>query len=265
MIVMLDKDSGSFQIINDRQTQSEDHNQNGFPTVSVAILTIMISLSFWLLFLFPQHWISPLFSNLLRFKGFSESSFFIGLGQNERFVFFFRMLSSLSSIVIGIVLIWLNRKQFIFRLGSAESKFNYFKGLKLKFLILNTILSITVLVLFPGDFSQTSYVSFFNFLITQIIFFSITGPIIEELTYRISLYSLLRKLFSDRSAVFLSSLVFSATHFRYGLPFCIIVFLFGVVWASSYEKTGDPIVPIFLHSSTNLISSLAFFILKTRV
>lgn len=54
MIAMLEKDSGSFKIIKDGQNQSEDHNQNGFPTVGVAILTIIISLSFWLLFLFPQ-------------------------------------------------------------------------------------------------------------------------------------------------------------------------------------------------------------------
>lgn len=258
---MLNQDSGSLQINNDGHTQSEDQNQNGFPTVSVAILTITISLSFWLLFLFPQHWISQLFSSLLRFKAFSESSLFTGLGQNERLVFFFRMLSSLSSAVIVVILIWLNRKQFIYSFNSAEAKSNHVKWLKLKFLILNIILSVMVLVLFPSGFSQTSYVSFFNFLITQIFFFSITGPIIEELTCRISLYSLLRKLFSNRSAIFLSSLFFSATHFRYGLPFCIIAFFFGVVWAISYEKTRDPIVPILLHSSTNLISSLAFFIL----
>lgn len=181
MIAMLDNDSLSPRETNDRRTQAKEP-QTGFPTFSAAIPTIIISLSFWLLLLFPQHWFNPLFSNLLQLKSFSEAGFFAGLGENERSVYFFRLISSLSSIAICIVLIWLNRKQLVSRSGSYDdSRPGDSKKMKLKFLIINTIFSLAILALFPVDFSQTSYISFFNFLVTHIIFFTITGPIIEEL------------------------------------------------------------------------------------
>lgn len=239
-----------------------DESPVTFAKTKLAVATIIISSTFWGLLLFPELWIYPLFTFFSKFSGFSEFPLFLGLEQKEKYIYFFRIVSSSFSVVVAFVLIWLNKEKIFSSFPSQNTKCCLWKN-RLKFLFINLILSISVLLIFPGDFSQTSYISFFNFLITQIVFFSFTGPIIEELTYRIAIYGLLRQKFPPKMAIFISSIIFAAFHFRYGLPFCAIVFAFGVLWAYAYEKSEDPFVPFILHSSNNLISSIAFLIVKT--
>lgn len=227
------------------------------------IMTIIISSIFWASLLFPEYWIFPLFKIFSEYRGFTELPLFIGLIQKEKYIFFFRIFSSFFSVFVAAALIWINKDKIFSSFRSTELNCNSLWKNRLKFLFINLILSISVLFIFPGDFSQTSYISFLNFLITQIVFFTITGPIIEELTYRIAIYSLLRQKFPPKMAIFISSIIFATFHFRYGLPFCVIFFTFGVLWAYAYETSKDPYVPFILHSTNNLINSIAFLIVKT--
>lgn len=237
-------------------------DQNLVKKTYSEIATIIISSFFWASLLFPEYWVFPLFTFFSEYRGFTELPLFLGLNQKERYIYFFRIFSSFLSVFVAAVLIWVNKDKIFSSVRPTELNCNNLWKTRLKFLFVNLILSISVLFFFPGDFSQTSYISFFNFLITQIVFFSFTGPIIEELTFRISFYGLLRQKFPAKMAIFLSSAIFAAFHFRYGLPFCGIVFVFGVFWAYAYEKSKDPFVPFLLHSSNNVINSIAFLIVK---
>jgi hypothetical protein len=90
----------------------------------------------------------------------------------------------------------------------------------------------------------------------EIAIFWISGllfaPILEELLFRGLIFNQLKKSFSIRNAILISSLLFALMHLDFtfmGLSY----FLWGILLCISYYKTGSLFVPMVLHSLINIL------------
>ncbi len=99
--------------------------------------------------------------------------------------------------------------------------------------------------------------NFINFFI--IITISFVAPIVEEMFFR---YHLVSK-FNQRDIwlwVVLSSLIFGLMHAGFNLPNLAQYSIHGLLFALTYLKTKNIMVPIYVHIINNSIATLAFFI-----
>ncbi len=83
-----------------------------------------------------------------------------------------------------------------------------------------------------------------------LLFAVIIAPIAEELTFRMGIFRYLRGRIPRFAAFILPAFLFAAAHptLSAGLP----LFIFGLIQAVAYERTGRIAVPIIAHSLFNL-------------
>lgn len=95
-----------------------------------------------------------------------------------------------------------------------------------------------------------------------IIFISsgIIGPIYEEILFRYILYNRIKKRFSVRKSIFISSLIFGIMHLQ---PIkSIYAFILGIFLSFIYERKKNIIAPILVHISAN---SIALFLSEFNI
>lgn len=90
----------------------------------------------------------------------------------------------------------------------------------------------------------------------DILSIAILPGIFEELFYRGLVYAYLRRI-NVRTSIIISALIFSLAHENIFQSFPI--FFMGIIFALSYEITGDIRVPIFIHIANNSLSILATY------
>jgi membrane protease YdiL (CAAX protease family) len=106
-------------------------------------------------------------------------------------------------------------------------------------------------------------VYFFLFAITAVIL----APFIEELLFRGFLQNFLKKYFSIKTSIFLSSFCFAIFHFAFSQKIANITIL-GTLFVLScflgilYEKQKSLLSPIILHAASNGFAILNIFLLK---
>jgi membrane protease YdiL (CAAX protease family) len=88
-------------------------------------------------------------------------------------------------------------------------------------------------------------------------------PLAEELVFRGVLLRALRDRFSDRAAILLSALVFSAFHLLDPGAYLALpaLFVLGLVMAAQVVRTGRIARAVFTHIGFNMISVIALFVL----
>jgi hypothetical protein len=87
------------------------------------------------------------------------------------------------------------------------------------------------------------------------------APVTEELIFRGFLVSGLRPTRLGASgAVLVSSLAWAAIHGQYDLYGMATIFALGVLLGTARVKTGSVLVPIALHSFSNVISTVEMMI-----
>ncbi|MCM8812235.1 MAG: CPBP family intramembrane metalloprotease [Candidatus Omnitrophica bacterium] len=86
------------------------------------------------------------------------------------------------------------------------------------------------------------------------------APFFEEFIFRGLLFGTLRRRFSWVPTAIISAGVFSILH-GYGILGFSTVFLSGVVWAWTYEKSGSLLPGMFAHAVNNLFYSLGLLLL----
>ena len=98
-----------------------------------------------------------------------------------------------------------------------------------------------------------------NFPLISIFIIGIIGPICEELTYRVGLFTLLRRV-HPALAYIVTALLFGLIHFDYGSQDLVLEFLYlpnyifaGVCFSFLYEKKGFA-TSTFAHVLNNLLS-----------
>ena len=83
----------------------------------------------------------------------------------------------------------------------------------------------------------------------------IAAPLAEEILFRGFILAGFRSdPLGDGAAVFLSTLLWAATHFQYDLFEMILVFLLGVIMGFAKIKTGSIYTPLAMHASVNLLT-----------
>ena len=85
----------------------------------------------------------------------------------------------------------------------------------------------------------------------------VVAPIIEEFLFRGFLYSQLKRSFlKEWGAISVSSLVWTAIHFQYGIGILFFLFLFGLFLGYFRKRYDSLLIPIALHAINNLLSFL---------
>ena len=82
----------------------------------------------------------------------------------------------------------------------------------------------------------------------------VMAPVAEELLFRSYLYRFLKNKFTLFSATFLTALLFAAMHGN--LASLMPLFLLGVLFARTYENTGNIVAPMVFHSAFNAFTIL---------
>lgn len=219
----------------------------------ILVLASVAGLLYYFVLLFHSFWFQPLFE---RFDGSIPDSFlsFSTQPKSLKYIFLFRLFSGILSIPVCLVCLLLAYQGGFFE----RSKIQGSKWTIPVLFFVNLVFSIFYNIMIPKDFSLNSYISHINFVVTYVVFFSITGPIIEEIVFRVSIFSLLRDRGSFFFASSISSIGFGFLHFRSGFIWCAISSLLGFLWSYSYEKSLNPYVPIAFHIVSNTITTIFF-------
>lgn len=84
-----------------------------------------------------------------------------------------------------------------------------------------------------------------------IISSGIVGPIYEEILFRYILYNRLKKKYSIKKSIILTTTIFALTHLS---PIKMIyAFILGLIINITYEKRKNILAPILMHISANII------------
>jgi membrane protease YdiL (CAAX protease family) len=107
-----------------------------------------------------------------------------------------------------------------------------------------------------------------NFLLATISIV-LFAPLIEEIVFRGFLQNFLKKYLGRGSAIYLSSFVFAAVHFRIdqqlaNIHILIILFILGILLGFVYEKQKSLFAAISLHASFNAINVINLLIFKDQ-
>lgn len=204
-----------------------------------------------------KFWLNDVFWYLKNSGILDSLPLFSSHSAKEQMIFLYRLISSVLSVPAALAIVYLYNGTNDM---SEENCENFYR----RFALLTAVNLFASLVynLFADSSSYpVSFISKSEFFLTHVVFFGITGPVIEETVYRLVIFASLRRHFSFAVSAVFSSLVFSMTHFRYPFYFILIVFAWGIFWAYSYEITGKPYVPVILHSINNFVAS-GFYLLK---
>lgn len=223
-----------------------------WPEIEHPGLIIIFLTLFYLAFMYPQYWLFKPYFELFR-HGWLENSLFNGLNDKERYVFFFRIVSFVSSVGLSAILLKIsglfpskNVRGWIKEIFTREA---------FGFIALTSIFMLLFSNGGSGE-STTRYISDLNFFMTHIVSLSICGPFFEELFWRLILFAFLRKRIGFIFSSSLTSVVFSLTHFNHPAIYLFELFGFGFIMAWAYERTKNPFLPIVLHMISNLIVAI---------
>ena len=93
------------------------------------------------------------------------------------------------------------------------------------------------------------------------IFIVLLAPIIEELLFRHLLISHLKKIFSNKITLLLSTAIFAIFHFESSFLVTITIFNLGFLMSYTYLKSnGNLFYSIILHCINNLLAYLTVFL-----
>ena len=106
-----------------------------------------------------------------------------------------------------------------------------------------------------------------NYPLLSFIVIGFLGPICEELTYRVGLYSFLRRI-NKYVAIIATSLVFAFIHFEVGAENIVnelwsmpAYFVSGLIFCIAYEHRG-PACSITAHMVYNMLAFIMMFVQK---
>ncbi len=184
----------------------------------------------------------------------------ISTGKGLAIVFFPSYVLLFS---IFVLFLWADIKPILLRFKKGASYLGALLALVAMYAF-NIVYNILTIKFTGGQVNQNqsnvvSIVKLYPF--TSLIVFGILGPFVEECTYRLGLFNLLKR-FSTIGAYLLSALFFAAIHFDWSNPSVLEwlnippYFFSGFVFAFIYDKIGFG-ASYLAHAANNIISVLA--------
>lgn len=164
------------------------------------------------------------------------------LGYNNLECFINSILPIILIIFYILTIIYLYKKNYTKE--QSLSKKQYFPLILLG-ISLATLLNMIIFRLFPPT-STTSLP-----IIISVISTGIIGPIYEEILFRYILYNRLKKKYSIKKSILITTIIFALIHLS---PIKIIyAFLLGLTMNILYERHKNILAPILIHISANTI------------
>ena len=164
------------------------------------------------------------------------------LGYNNLEYFVNNILPVILIIFYALTIIYLYKKNYIQE--KSLSKKEYFP-LSILGISLASLLNMIIFRLFPP--TSTTPLP----IIISIISTGIIGPIYEEILFRYILYNRLKKKYSIKKSILITTIIFALTHLS---PIKIIyAFILGLIMNISYERHKNILAPILIHISANTI------------
>lgn len=164
------------------------------------------------------------------------------LGYNNLEYFINSILPIILIIFYILTIIYLYKRNYIKE--KSLSKKEYFP-LSILGISIATILNMIIFRLFPPT-STTSLP-----IIISIISTGIIGPIYEEILFRYILYNRLKKKYSIKKSILITTIIFALIHLS---PIKIIyAFILGLTINILYERYKNILAPILIHISANTI------------
>lgn len=99
-------------------------------------------------------------------------------------------------------------------------------------------------------------------ILVSIISTGIIGPIIEEYMIRGIMYNELKQKHSIMKSIILTSIIFALLHFN--LIQMIYAFCLSFILIYMYEKTNNIKIPIIIHMTSNIVTTIYCLILKNN-
>ena len=206
------------------------------------------------------------------------------------------LLNKYENILLGFAGIMTAAIIVIMRFIKGDRKFLRFNKFKPSFLIkplfIYLMLSgVSVLVSFYGYYRKSFYYVYKLFTEAEKLYFTdifikskmfdfyfilnfvsliILIPIYEEIIFRGIIYNDIKELFSIKSGIIVSGIIFGILHFDDG-PILLIIFtiivttIYGFFAAYFYEKTKTLWAPIILHGLIHFFSLFPEFIFKWQI
>ena len=164
------------------------------------------------------------------------------LGYNNLECFINSILPIILIIFYILTIIYLYKRNYIKE--KSLSKKEYFP-LSILGISIATILNMIIFKLFPPPTTTPLPI------IISIISTGIIGPIYEEILFRYILYNRLKKKYSIKKSILITTIIFALTHLS---PIKIIyAFLLGLTMNILYERHKNILAPILIHISANTI------------
>ena len=210
-----------------------------------------------------------LFLGGFAFVGMMMIRLFVGIfvdnisNKSVRYAVLISLIYVLMLIGLSMIVIFTRRKYFFSRYKRG---IDYFYGLTyaITLILVGSLIGLIISIFhtMEKNANQTAAIEYANnYPILAFFILGFVGPICEELTYRVGLYSFLRRI-NKYLAIVVSSIVFALIHFNFdaenmvnellALPSYIIS---GVILAIAYEHRG-PACSMTAHIVYNVFAFL---------
>lgn len=175
----------------------------------------------------------------------------------------FFKLSTYSNLLVLVIILFIYLKKYGIRCYKMESK-NILKSLYLYFfsyffivLIINIYINLSNFI----PFIHKSYNEFINGIGGKIdniqeskiyifLYICILAPLLEELIFRGILYNEIKKYYSEKYTIFITSILFAMAHFN--LIQSTYTFILGICLGYIIYKYKDIKITIFIHFLNNV-------------
>ena len=180
------------------------------------------------------------------------------------------MLTTYLAMFAGLAAVILFTRRNLFA-SKFTNGIDYLYGLAyaVTVITLSSVLNILISFIHPADVNNANQSAAetmsLNYPILMFFVVGLLGPICEELTYRVGLYSFLRRI-NKWLALAITTIVFALIHFEFGaddivselwaLPSYILA---GVILTYAYEHRG-PACSISAHMTYNLFAFALIFV-----
>lgn len=211
----------------------------------------------------------------IEFKEINISAAFNGVlyvkDFGEKVISYTLIMTALALIISIPIMYLLMKKDYEYPVNprKKEKDFslkNYFAKITVKSMNYPIILGIAAslgigrfITMLPldgilGSYKEVQKNMMNNSFIIQLVVLGILTPVLEELLFRGIIFKRLKTYYEVTIAAYIASIIFGIAHFN--LIQGLYAFILGIVLAYLYEKSGNIVTAIIMHSAANITAVL---------
>lgn len=161
------------------------------------------------------------------------------------------IMSGTGHLFIMILLFWYFERRLRINIGY-ELSMKYIKPVELLLMFTSVIIISGMLFLVNFLVYRVPLQSPDNYFGLSLLLYPTVVPLTEELLFRRCIYRYLRLHLDVVSALCITSILFLAVHNLFSVAVVVIMFICSVIITLTYEINGNLIIPVIVHSLSNL-------------